>query len=228
MDTQRRHPLAQPRRGFTLVELGIAVAVMAVVVGVVAGVSRGFLRAARTQRTADEMARLLAAARNAAVREIGTDLCVGLPPSAPCESPDTITGFAGATFPPAGFRCFDLSNGGWGGAENRRPAMDQTLWGPATLTADRGKNAYGKAIAVCVFPRSIQVATCVPEDDVPRTIAGAAPYPCPDPPGTFTCQAIDGLVARCIAVTAVLVPPNLSRLGMSYRYLYWGRQTTAP
>lgn len=209
-------------RGFTLIELGVVVAVIAVLASGAVWVGRGFQDAARARRTASEMTSLTRAATGVAGRGVSSQLAFSCS-SGICSVTDSIKTFDGVDLL-AGSVCYDLSctvsGSCWGGGAVRVPTttLATALAGPTTLT---GRSGYAEPYALCVFRRRVLIATCVPDEAVLGELSGATAGACPS---GFDCAA----GRRCIAAQTVLLPPNLSRLAMSYRYLYAGGNTTAP
>jgi prepilin-type N-terminal cleavage/methylation domain-containing protein len=177
----------RPARGFSLLELGIVLAVAAILTLAAASTATGFYQNARDLRTSNEMTAMATAGANAVKRglsiQVGSSfagttytysLGQGFVPGGPISNlapqcydlhagPCTITGSAGpAAFVPAGYPAptpVTLNN----------PIV--TMMSPGAVTSvngvyNNGYNAWCEPYVVCVFPARADVITCVPTADV--------------------------------------------------------------
>lgn len=224
-------------KGFTLLELAISVAIMAVLLVSTFVGARAYLQMGRERRTTADMRALSTTARDLAIRGL-TSQVMGTVNYQNYATYDDISvatlstavrSFGGIDLA-AESVCFDLgtktptcSAAGvpvpcFGPAGTR--ARDETatealdgLLGPLAATGFSGINVYGRPYGLCIRSRRVEVHTCLPIDEVPAELAtDPCPYLCPT-----------GLVCRSTGVS--LVPPNLAPLAFSYRAQYWGEAT---
>ncbi len=161
MRPRRPLPLARFRRnlGFSLIELGIVLAVAAILMAGVTMSIQGLTRHARAKRTVDELSRLLAAGQNLVARTLAIDY------TAP--NPYSLQGTSLVQLPPASAPNpyeIDLST------VTSSHALHETLMdllGAAAgandeeTIANQGKNPYGKAYKLYFNSARVEVRTCV-------------------------------------------------------------------
>ncbi|HEY3451478.1 MAG TPA: prepilin-type N-terminal cleavage/methylation domain-containing protein [Myxococcales bacterium] len=204
-------PLAQRRdTGFTLIELGIVLAVIAVLMaGATAGIT-GFTRHARAKRTADEISTLVKVGQSAAARRMKVSYVGG----------KFYYAVAGATLPeprsvsnPVQPKCWDLSTIDSGdpfhstlmeflGAQNKGLANSGL--------ANEGLNAYGQPYKVCMNRAIVEVRTCVDTDDRGDYAAFKALGVCTS--AELSCP----LNFDCVYYSGPLVSSNSQRMRYSY------------
>jgi type II secretory pathway pseudopilin PulG len=223
LDAPCRHPIGMRRRGFTLVELGVVLCAATILTAVVSVGLRGVRRAAQTRRAGEEVARLLGAARNAVFSQSSFNLG-GCTSATECTTSTPNKLFLGAPIPANGL-CYDFASSGWGGAAPPPAALTAAIFGPAGIS-NQGRNAFGSPIALCVLARRVSILTCSSPQDIPVEIAGGAPDTCALPGWSFAGCPV--ATDQCFSVSAVFVPPFVSRLAASYKYLYWGEATVGP
>ncbi|MBM4380620.1 MAG: type II secretion system protein [Deltaproteobacteria bacterium] len=217
---QRRLALSPGARGFTLLELGIVLSVIAVLTVSVAAGSSAYLKSAAAERTAKEMEGLLRAARDAAGRVIYPDYTVNPPAfrifARNGAALSEIAGFAG----PPGSPCNVVGSPqdtGPRGPDGRFTGINVRgmMGGPAFEVLPVPQSPYNQTYTVCLNARRIEVQTCVPlevVDDAAAGSVGEAVFrgmgstcftPCP---GGFVCRT----------TSTSLLPARSLRLQTSY------------
>jgi prepilin-type N-terminal cleavage/methylation domain-containing protein len=153
--------MTRTRRGFTLLELGIALTVMGILSGLGAIALKGRLDAARVARAADDLREIVEGARAAISRGSANRVGEPLVPSLTLTGSTFRLRFYGYAVMPT---CFDLS----------LPPSDTLSAAPlkapptplATMLTDRARsgNAFGRKFVVCVDHASVRAETCVPSE----------------------------------------------------------------
>ncbi len=195
------------RRGFTLLELGIVIAIISVLT---AGLSVGgsaYLRAASAQRTATEMASVLKAGQATLFRKLapnyntkpvqytlyptgsGTLLTNSINLAAPFSGGDDSPCFVVGQAPSD---VFDI-----------KAALNATQPGPLL-------NAYKQPYRVCANGRRVEVQTCIPKLDADdysefRAMGAVCLSPCP---ADFACRTL----------STALIPTESRKLTTSYAH----------
>lgn len=196
---ERRHPLSG---GFTLLELGVVIAVISVLTAGVAVGGSAYLRAASAQRSAAEMANILKVGQAALFRQLtpnyndnpityslqGTKLQrninVNAPFSGGADSPCYVVGQVGQD-------PFDIKS-----------ALSATQ--PGTLLGP-----YQQPYRVCVNARRVEVQTCIPQLDAEdysefRAMGAVC--------NTFLCPA----TFSCRTLGTSLIPTQSQKLTTTY------------
>lgn len=170
-------------RGFSLLELGIAVAAIAILIAALGATTSGAWRAARSERTGSELASLARATADALKR----DLVVQPPPGAGLP-PTYAFNVGGLSIPldNAAPLCFDLTRrpGGsrrcpandpknttdgadWSGfAAQELPANSPILEMLGGQMQNNGFNPWCEPYVACLYPRRAEVLTCVPPEEL--------------------------------------------------------------
>lgn len=209
-----------------MIELSIALAVIAILLTGVWAAGSGFLSATRAQRTGGDLAGLTEATADALLRGVkGTGQPVFRTNFQDRTEFDVRWGRDGSVlFSETQPRCFDLSirSGlGWGGAHP-----------PPTELADvlgrfSGGNAFGSApYVVCLTGKMVQAATCVPawvEQDTLALRGSGCPGDDGLPgPRSGACPVIG---ERCVRMARSLFPRHSLGVATTYRHLYLGEAT---
>jgi prepilin-type N-terminal cleavage/methylation domain-containing protein len=215
-------------RGYTLLELGIAMAVILILLAAVATTSSGAFRSARAERTGAELDALTRVAANALKRNLVVQPSpgVGLPPTYLFRF-DGVTSLALDNAAPL---CFDLSQ--FPGSTRQCPpgsgrvgptwsggfAVRQTPAGSPIVALlggrlqNNGFNAWCEPYVACFYPHRVEVFTCVPTDD--RTSGGlVGTSPCGDctSPSPVTDEP-----TSCVFASVPAFSQTLARLRVSY------------
>ena len=208
--TRREHHLALSG-GFTLLELGVVIAVISVLTAGVAVGGSAYLRAAYAQRTATDMGNILKAGQAVLFRNLQSDYSAAngrvryrlysdafLQENVNINSP-----FTGGHDSP----CFVVGNEG-------DPRFDIK----SALTATQAGavlNAYNQPFRLCANARRVEVQTCLPQADAQdysefRAMGDVCSTMCPA-----------GLMCRTLGTS--LVPTQSQKTITSYtRYMYAG------
>lgn len=216
------------QRGFTLLELGIVLGMASILLTGAAVLGTGAFRAAKNQRSAEEIKNVAQSAATALAR--------GLVVIRPGWSAAPIYQFEGpnnlSSDPAIQPLCFDLSRAApdrrcatrtgqgaapWAGAQAPPPINEAAGLGHVRAAfgnsmPNNGFNVFCQPYMVCFRPHSAEVRTCVPrgEENAIRVGAGASScnLGCPPDP--------DGEAMSCISLSATSMKSRTARLQQSY------------
>jgi len=217
---QRRLALTGAGRGFTLLELGIVLSVIAVLTVSVAAGSSAYLKAAAAERTAKEMEGLLQAARDAASRVVYVDYnganTVYRFGSRTGPQLSEIAGFAG----PPGSPCNVVGSPqdtGPKGADGRFTGINVRgmMGGPPYEVVPIPQSPYNQNYTVCFNARRIEVQTCVPTEAVDNPATGEVGEAVFRGMGSTCFTACPG-GTTCRTTSTSLLPARSLRLQTSY------------
>jgi type II secretory pathway pseudopilin PulG len=205
-----RHPIAP---GFTLVELGIGLAVIAVLITIVTAGTQGYQRAAMGDRVASDLKGIYSSVSYAIAREMNTNY-----------------GGGGALF------TMEATDVGFNNNQNQPVVLslaqvDQAFQSSTAAAGDadamglprnpdgsvRDQNPFGRPYQVILRRRQLTLASCVPENFARADLA------CDN--NTFVNVGCVRNVEQCVAISGTMMPKGYSRLGFSYKYLYQGTST---
>ncbi len=216
-------------RGYTLLELGIVLAVSIIFMTAVAAASSGFFRAARALRTGDELNALARAAAHALSRNL-----------VPQGGLNFQFRFDGAGLLPitnTAPLCYDLSRfptstgvcaatgavgTSWASGVYANVANVSAVPAGSPLLAmaggnrvySNGFNAWCEPYVACLYPNRAEVLTCVPQADVDSAgLAGAATC------GTCGADAVapvGGGPTVCVMVSVPTLGRDITQLRFSY------------
>jgi len=218
-------------RGFSLLELGVALGVMSILLAAVGTTAGAFFRAARADRTGTELDALARVTADTLQRSL-----VIQPPPGPGLPPTYMMrqGAALVTLDNGAPRCFDLSR--LAGSDRRCPpnnedgalGADWTNFAADPLPANspllallggqmqgNGFNPWCEPYVACFYPRRAEVLTCVPAEEV--NSAGLA--------DTGRCGAcstpspLTGEPTVCVLASVPAFSQNQVRLSLSHSEL---------
>ena len=207
-------------RGFTLLELGVVLSVIAVLTVSVAAGSSAYLKSAAAQRTAKEMEGMLQAARDAASRVVYVDYnganTVYRFGSRTGPQLSEIAGFAG----PPGSPCNVVGSPqdtGPRGPDGRFTGINVRgmMGGPPFEVVPVPQSPYNQTYTVCFNARRIEVQTCIPQEAVDDPATGQVGEAVFRGMGS-TCFATCPGGYACRTSSTSLLPARSLRLQTSY------------
>jgi len=223
---ERRLALSRRGRGFTLLELGVVLSVIAVLTVSVAAGSSAYLRTAAAERTAKEMEGLLQAARDAASRVVYVDYngasTVYRFGSRIGPQLSEIAGFVG----PPGSPCNVVGSPqdtGPRGADGRFTGINVRgmMGGPPYEVVAVPQSPYNETYTVCFNARRIEVQTCVPQDVVDDPVSGRVGEAVFRGMGSTCFTPCKGATV-CRTTSTSLLPARSLRLQTSYSNRMYG------
>ena len=210
-------------RGFSLLELGIVIAVGAIFAAAAAATAAGFYQTARSARTGNELAGLATAGANALKRQLVVSVAPGT------SGPNYSYTLGGVPITATAPQCYDLHSGicpttnaagpgsfvpaGYPAPQPVSATLIAMMTANSTSIYNNGYNAWCEPYVICLFPARADVLTCIPNSSL--NSAGlestASCGACAGTPNPVTNEATSCVMASASALT---------KSGANFSYAY--------
>jgi len=213
-------------RGFTLLELGIVLGVIAILMAGSVVLTTGAVAAAKKERAATELRSYAKIAAGAFMRGVTVDHGE--------SNPDLKYKFDGQNVSSTAPVCYDLSNSGWGGAlplttpKNSVASMFVTATNGVVSAPNGGRNPYGPQgppdlrppYALCFYPHHAEVRTCVPTVEMATGLSNSSRCTACGANCPVACPGLDGQPYTCVVSSAPALPSRAVKIGIEYGALF--------